>query len=99
MLLSDRGAFFSHIILRDDRQRKKQMLAAILGHLAPPLWQQMADNALEGTGHVGHLSDYSASLSSFIPLTTLTPRTICRRESDCFRKPGGSMLKVNSLKS
>ncbi len=35
MLLSDRGAFFSHIILGDDREKKVQMLAAILGHLRP----------------------------------------------------------------
>lgn len=54
MLLSDRGAFFSHIILRDDRDNKKRMLAAILGHLAPDLWKQMADNALEQSGRVGH---------------------------------------------
>ena len=63
MLLSDRGAFFSHIILRDDRDKKKQMLAAVLGHLAPTLWKQMADNALEQSGRVGHLADYPQLVS------------------------------------
>lgn len=54
MLVSDRGAFFSHIVLADDREGKKQMLAAVLGHLAPPLWRQMADAALDRSEKVGH---------------------------------------------
>jgi len=60
MLLSDRGAFFSHIILREDRQQKQQMLAAVLGHLHPPLWQDMAENALAASVRVGHLADYDS---------------------------------------
>ena len=47
VLLSDRGAFYSHVVLTDDRDQKKQMLAALLGHLAPALWQQMADGAIQ----------------------------------------------------
>ncbi|NLX57055.1 MAG: family 10 glycosylhydrolase [Planctomycetaceae bacterium] len=65
MLLSDRGAFFSHIILRQDGDRKKQMLAAVLGHLVPSLWQDMADNALAASRRIGHLEDY-ASLIEFL---------------------------------
>ena len=60
MLLSDRGAFFSHIILRDDRDRKKRMLAGILGHLAPGLWKHMADHALQSGVQVGHCQDYDS---------------------------------------
>ncbi len=59
LLLSDRGAFFSHIILRQDRDKKKQMLAAVLGHLAPSLWKDMADSALAASGRVGHLENYA----------------------------------------
>ena len=55
MLLSDRGAFFSHIILRDDLAGKKQMLAAVLGQLDVSLWEQMARAELDGVGRVGHL--------------------------------------------
>ncbi len=54
MLLSDRGAFLSHIVLRDDREGKKRLLAALLGHLVPPLWKQMAQGEVEHAGHVGH---------------------------------------------
>ncbi len=54
MLLSDRGAFLSHIVLSDDRPAKKRLLAAILGRLAPPLWQSMAKAELERAAGVGH---------------------------------------------
>jgi uncharacterized lipoprotein YddW (UPF0748 family) len=54
VLLSDRGAFLSHIILSDDREGKKQLLAAILGQLAPPLWKGMAQAALDRMGDIGH---------------------------------------------
>jgi uncharacterized lipoprotein YddW (UPF0748 family) len=65
LLLSDRGAFFSHIILLQDRDKKKQMLAAVLGHLAPSLWKDMADSAMAANGRVGHLEDY-VSLVEFL---------------------------------
>jgi uncharacterized lipoprotein YddW (UPF0748 family) len=55
MLISDRGAFFSHIILTDDRPGKQRMLAAVLGHFAPELWRQMADSRLAAVPRVGHL--------------------------------------------
>lgn len=54
LLLSERGAYFTHILLGDDRPAKRQMLAAVLGHLEPGLWQQMAEAELERSGRVGH---------------------------------------------
>lgn len=60
MAMSDHGAFFSHIVLSDDRSGKKQMLAAVLGRLHPPLWQQMAQSELEQIGQVGHLGSFDA---------------------------------------
>jgi len=60
MLLSDTGAYFSHLVLADDRPGKKQLLAAILGRLHPPLWEQMARTELERIGRVGHLDTVDA---------------------------------------
>ncbi len=57
LLISDRGAFFSHIILPDDHAGKQRMIAAILGHLAPELWKQMAETQLARAGRVGHCSN------------------------------------------
>jgi len=59
MLVSDRGAFFSHIVLSDDPEGKKQMLAAVLGRLHPPFWRQMAESKLEAILRVGHLQSPS----------------------------------------
>lgn len=53
LLVSPRGAFFSHIIMGEDPEQKKQLLAAVLGQLSPSLWRQMATQALETAGHVG----------------------------------------------
>ena len=55
LLVSDRGAYFSHIVLSDDPDGKRQMLAAVLGFLCPSLWKQMAASKFEGLVHVGHL--------------------------------------------
>lgn len=65
LLVSDRGAFFTHILLRDDRAGKLQMLAGLLGYLAPDLWRPMADHALDESVRVGHCRDY-ASLRDFV---------------------------------
>ncbi len=60
-LLSDRGAYFSDLVLPDDRSGKKQMLAAVLGRLHPPLWKDMAQSALEASGKTGHLDGFDAA--------------------------------------
>jgi uncharacterized lipoprotein YddW (UPF0748 family) len=70
MLISDRGAFFSHIILRDDRAGKLRMLAGLLGHLEPSLWIAMADHSLQGAVRVGHCEDYD-SLIRFVSASSV----------------------------
>lgn len=58
MLLSDHGAFLTHVLLTDDRAGKRQLLGAILGRLSPALWQHMADAATAGAQSVGHCEDF-----------------------------------------
>ena len=57
ILLSDRGVLLSHIILRDDRDGKKRLLAALLGHFEPRLWRQMARNQRQQAVRVGHCAN------------------------------------------
>ena len=67
LLLSDRGAFFSHVLLADDYERKTQLVASILGYLAQPLWQQIARTALarsRSIGHCGELAELQAFLAA-----------------------------------
>ncbi len=58
LLVSDRGAVLTHILLSDDREGKKQMLAALLGHFSPPLWRRMAPAALDRAGRAGHCGNF-----------------------------------------
>ena len=64
MLISDRGAFLTHIILDNDPRVKQKMLLAVLGRLAPSVWEQAYGARLKGIGQVGHcrsldeLADY-----------------------------------------
>jgi uncharacterized lipoprotein YddW (UPF0748 family) len=58
LVLSDRGAYLSHILLSDDAEGKEQLLAALLGHFSPELWKPMAQAAIERAGRVGSAGDF-----------------------------------------
>jgi uncharacterized lipoprotein YddW (UPF0748 family) len=79
LLLSDRGAFFTHILLPDDRAGKEQLLAAILGRLDPSLWPAMAESQLAAAGRVGHCQDLDA-LDRFVRAGKL-PEAVSRLEA------------------
>jgi len=65
MLLSDNGAYLTHIFLADDRAGKRQLLAAILGRLHAPLWQRMVASEIEHMGAVGHFTTL-ADLTQYV---------------------------------
>ncbi len=67
MWISDRGAYLSHILLSDDPAAKRQMLAAVLGHLETSLWQRMADAELEKVGKVGHCRTMEQAAKFVVP--------------------------------
>ncbi len=53
-LMSPRGAFFTHIVLGDDVEKKRQMLGAVLAQLHPPLWADLAAGAAARLNDIGH---------------------------------------------
>jgi uncharacterized lipoprotein YddW (UPF0748 family) len=57
VILSDTGAYISHVLLGDDPANKDRLVRALLGHLYPELWEQMAQNA---TTHVGPVARWAA---------------------------------------
>lgn len=65
MLLSDNGAFLTHIFLADDQAGKQQLLAAVLGRLHEPLWDRMAQAKMAYMGKIGHL-DTLADLEQYV---------------------------------
>jgi len=96
MLLSDRGAYFSHLILSDDRAGKRQMLSAVLGKLDSSLWRQMADAEMARVWKIGHCKDGKElrdHAAKFIPLESpqldaasrafQEAENLCRRRQYC----------------
>ena len=56
MILSPRGAFFSHILLEGDTENQRSMLAAVLIAMAPELRSQIIRGLLARAVRVGHLT-------------------------------------------
>jgi uncharacterized lipoprotein YddW (UPF0748 family) len=56
VILSDTGAYVSHVLLGDDPTNKDRLVRALLGHLYPGLWEQMAQN---GVAHVGPVARWA----------------------------------------
>ena len=69
LLLGESGAFFSHVFLPDDIQRKKLLLAALLGHLVPEFRRAIAKKALDDTSKIGHTQQHEA-LAKFVEQST-----------------------------
>jgi len=65
LLLNKNGAFFSHVLLGDDPDAKRQLMAALLGKLAPELWDTMARNAIDHAQLAGGFDD-PAALRAFV---------------------------------
>lgn len=49
LIVGSSGAYFSHVILGDDRQAKSELLRSVLGRICPPVWSDVLDDAREAT--------------------------------------------------
>lgn len=56
VVLSQSGAFVTHILTAGDEQRKGQFLVALMGALLPEVWREAARGAIEALGKVGGLA-------------------------------------------
>jgi uncharacterized lipoprotein YddW (UPF0748 family) len=61
LFLGDNGAFLSHIVLSDDWRAKRQLFAALFGHLDSDYWADIAAKSLDNMGSVGHLKNFEAT--------------------------------------
>jgi uncharacterized lipoprotein YddW (UPF0748 family) len=59
VVLSDSGAYISHVLLSDDPANKDRLVRALLGQLDPDLWEQMARNALVHVGPVARWATFA----------------------------------------
>jgi len=73
MILSPRGAFFSHILLDGDTENQRLMLAAVLSALLPELKTEITRGLLTRAVQVGHLTsldELRAWLKTYLPDST-----------------------------
>lgn len=60
VILSERGAYVSHVLTRSDRAAKSQLLAALIAHFVPDVWPRAAERALADVGRVGRADSIAA---------------------------------------
>lgn len=72
LIVSDRGAYFSHIILGDDPIHKQALLTALMGHFQPKLWHSIAEATIEQANQVGPFDRFT-DLKQHI-VSTVTPQ-------------------------
>ncbi|MCH9656326.1 MAG: family 10 glycosylhydrolase [Planctomycetes bacterium] len=83
LIVSDRGAYFSHLILGDDPIQKQELLTALMGHFQPSLWHSIAEATIEQAGQVGPFHTFT-DLKQHI-VSTVTPqksRELAARDLD-----------------
>ncbi len=59
--VSRHGLWMAHILLPGDDTHKRQLLAGLLAHRHPALWQSLATHALREAGQVGPYTDFAAA--------------------------------------
>ena len=52
IVVSDTGAYISHVLLNDDPDNKSLLLQALIGKLYPGLWHSLATTALKSMGRI-----------------------------------------------
>jgi len=61
VVVSDTGAFMTHIMLADDPDNKQRLLLAVIGQLAPALWREAAEGRIDRIGRVGPFDGFAAA--------------------------------------
>jgi uncharacterized lipoprotein YddW (UPF0748 family) len=65
LVVGRHGAFLSHVLLTDDADHKRQLLAALLGHFNASLWQAMVQSEIEHSTRIGQFESVE-QLGDFI---------------------------------
>ncbi len=63
IVVSDRGAVMTHILLGDDRSNKRQLLLAMIGRFVPAYWKLAATESLRQVGAFGPYEGFDAAVA------------------------------------
>jgi len=75
ILLSDKGAFISHILLRDDPENKDRLVRALLGHFDPRVWEDVAGSAVAAVGQVSQWDKFADAETGILERAKAAGRT------------------------
>jgi len=76
VVVSDNCAYVTHILLADDPANKLQLLLAMVGNLAPPLWREAALNHIDRIGRFGPYDNFDSAGSGIRALVSGTDSAI-----------------------
>ncbi len=71
---STNGLVMTHVLLSDDGEKKKRLLLAMVGYLAPELCRQAAQASLDRVGVIGTAKSFDQVTVLFEPLAANNPR-------------------------
>ncbi|MBN68719.1 MAG: hypothetical protein CME32_05490 [Gimesia sp.] len=72
LIVSERGAYFSHLILGDDPVNKQALLTALMAHFQPRLWDAIAAGTIQQAEQVGPFHSFDELRRSIV--STVTPQ-------------------------
>jgi uncharacterized lipoprotein YddW (UPF0748 family) len=71
VILSDKCAFITHVLLVDDLSNKQRLLLSLAGRLVPEVWTDAATGAVKRVGQFEPYDSYQAALKGIAPSDTL----------------------------
>ena len=97
LLLSDTGAYMSHILLSDDPVLKRQMLLSLVGHFVPGVWETAAEGAVMLPPQVGHMSAEDFMYGD--PPATAAGRKALSEAQELHAQANGALEDADALKA
>ena len=76
IVISERGAHLTHVLLDDDRANKVQLLLAMVGNLCPELWRDAAKGRIDAIGEFGPYDDYNTAYRDILKISGTSEETI-----------------------
>jgi len=72
IIASNNCVFLTHVLIGDDGAHKLSLLLSMLGHLAPELWRQAAQDCIDRIGRFGSYPDYQSAANDLLQHSTST---------------------------
>ena len=66
VLISDNGAFLTHVLMDDDPENKSQFLLALLGELRPDLWVRVARQNIDRIARFDSYRDFPTACARIL---------------------------------